>query len=56
MSIITLLITIWIAYVLSVFADLFPGLGWIRLPHWAMWVGAIALIAWCMDSDESPMD
>ena len=56
MSIIFLLITVWVAFVLSRIADTMPALGWIQLPHWAMWLGAIALITWCMDSDESPMD
>lgn len=56
MSIVTLLITIWLAWALSMVADTPPGLDWVRLPNWILWGGAIALIAWCMDSDESPMD
>lgn len=56
MSIVTLLITISIAWALSMVADTLPGLNWVRLPNWILWGIAIALIAWCMDSDESPMD
>ena len=55
-SVIVLIVTVWVAFALSIAADTLPALGWLRFPHWMMWGGAIALIAWCMDSGESPMD
>lgn len=53
MSIVTLLITIWVAYVLSVTADAFPNIlwSWIHLPVWLLWLPIVVTLAWCMDEE-----
>ena len=56
MSIFVLLAVVWIALIFSNVADAISISGLIHFPRWAMWFGAIALIAWCMDSGDSSLD
>ncbi|NJM95830.1 MAG: hypothetical protein HC800_00170 [Phormidesmis sp. RL_2_1] len=55
MSLVALLVVIWIALVFSNLADAFPGIlwSWWHLPKGLLWLGLLALVAWCMDSESS---
>ena len=56
MSLLVLLLLMGIALILSNVLDGLSLLGWIRIPQWMLWTATIALIAWCMDSDDPPTD
>ena len=56
MSIFVLLSLMWIALILSNVLDGLSLWGWIRIPQWMLWTATIALVAWCMDSDDPPVD
>ena len=53
MSLITLLLTVVVAFFLSDVADAFPQIlwGWIHLPSWLLWIGIVSIVAWCMGSE-----
>lgn len=54
MSIAILLLTALMALIISNMAvNGLPSLliGWIHLPTWLLWTPALALVAWCMDSE-----
>ena len=55
MSLVTLLLTVFIAFFLSDVADAFPQVlwGWIYMPSWLLWIGIVGLVAWCMDGESS---
>ncbi|MEL7333678.1 MAG: hypothetical protein AAFN12_15635 [Cyanobacteria bacterium J06560_2] len=50
MSLITLLLTVLVAWMLSLGLDLFPGFlwSWIHFPNWFLWIGVFSLFAWSM--------
>ncbi|MEL6901755.1 MAG: hypothetical protein AAFP07_12445 [Cyanobacteria bacterium J06606_4] len=52
MSLLVLLITVVIAFVLSNLVDVFPGLlwGWLVFPKWLIWGALLAVLAWGMGS------
>lgn len=56
MSIFVLLAAVWVALVLSNVADGLSVWGWLRLPHWTIWAGTVAFLAWCMDTNDASTD
>jgi len=55
MSLIALLLTVFVALILSNFMDTLPGVlwGWIHWPQWVLWTSLLALFAWCL-TEQSP--
>ncbi|CAN5750821.1 hypothetical protein BH23CYA1_BH23CYA1_22060 [soil metagenome] len=55
MSLFLLLVTAWIALVLSIGVDALPQLllGWIHLPNWLLGLSLLSLVAWCIDDGPS---
>ncbi|MGD1899350.1 MAG: hypothetical protein ACFB16_20685 [Phormidesmis sp.] len=56
MSLITLLLTVLVALLLSDFMDTFPGVlwGWLHWPQWLLWAVVVSLFAWC--TGDQPVD
>ncbi|MEM6449288.1 MAG: hypothetical protein AAF703_03140 [Cyanobacteria bacterium P01_D01_bin.105] len=53
MPLITLLLTVIVAFFLSDVADAFPQIlwGWVHWPSWLLWLGVVGIVAWCIGSD-----
>lgn len=55
MSLISLLLVIVMAFLLSNSMDAFPGVlwGWVHWPQWLLWGGLLALVTWCIGDQKS---